>query len=172
MVVDFTNIHEHIISMNEFPLKWRFTDKKYDHLAEIHLDQLQPLDKTASQFLWKFISNSALFENTPFKKDYFRTINRLKIEAGKEADTKKWLYHRGLPFDKKIFLSWQPEEAMIVPWKLLIKYFDSFYYYEDLTVFDQSLSWALLFYHESELYFGSNNEYNLDPALEDYKFIL
>ncbi len=61
-----------------------------------------------------------------------------------------------MPFNKNVFLSWQPEDAMIVPWKLLIKYFDSFYYGgDDLTIIDESLNWSILFYHEDEVYFGA-----------------
>jgi hypothetical protein len=50
---------------------------------------------------------------------------------------------------------------MIVPWKLLIKYFDSFYYpsSDDLTVIDQSLNWALIFMHYDEVYFGTNKDF-------------
>ena len=59
---------------------------------------------------------------------------------------------------------------MIVPWKLFIKYFDSFYL-DDLTLFDQSLTWALLFYHESEIYFGTNNDYEPSEDFAEYQFI-
>ena len=60
---------------------------------------------------------------------------------------------------------------MIVPWKLFIKYFDSFYNSDDLTIIDQSLTWALLFYHESEIYFGTNNDYELSDAFANRQFI-
>ncbi len=50
---------------------------------------------------------------------------------------------------------------MIVPWKLFVNYFDSFYYAgsDDLTIFDESLNWAFLFYHEDEIYFGTNKNF-------------
>ena len=61
---------------------------------------------------------------------------------------------------------------MIVPWKILIKYFDDFFYggSDDLTVIDKSLNWALLFHHESEIYFGSNEKYNLSGSFNDIDF--
>jgi len=92
-------------------------------------------------------------------------------ENGKEI--KKWLYQRGLPFEKLVFLSLQPTEAMIVPWKLLIKYFNSFYYStsDDLTVMDQGLNWALLFYHEDEIYFGTNKGFKPSETFENIDFI-
>ncbi len=160
-MVDFENISEHIIPMEDFRLRWRFTDPKYDQLPGIHLDQLRPLDEEASKFIWNFIEDTNLHAHTPFQKGLFRTIDKMKIWTGNGSEVKKWLYQRGLPFEKQVFLSWQPTEAMIVPWKLLIKYFDSFYYgsADDLTVIDQSLNWALLFYHEDEIYFGTSEEF-------------
>jgi hypothetical protein len=93
---------------------------------------------------------------------------------GNSKEIKKWLYQRGLPFEKNVFLSWQPMDAMILPWKLLIKYFDHFYYYGtsgDLTVIDRKLTWALLFYHEDEIYFGTNNDFRPSETFSDIDFI-
>ncbi len=158
--------------MNEFRLKWRFTEEQYDKLPEQHLAQLMPLDNDAAKFLWDYIVKSGLHNDTPFKKDFFRTIDKAKILINNEAEIKKWLYQRGIPFDKLVYLSWQPTDAMIVPWKLLIKYFDSFYYggSDDLTIIDQSLNWALLFYHEDELYFGTNKDFKPSQMFEDINF--
>ncbi|MGV3632279.1 MAG: DUF2947 family protein [Bacteroidota bacterium] len=157
--VGFDNIYDHIIPMEDFRLKWRFTEEKYDILPDLHLEQLKPLSPEASQFLWNFIREINLHSNLPFKRNLFRTTDKIRIYEGKEKEIKKWLFERGLAFEKDVFLSWQPEDAMIVPWKLFIKYFDSFYYADDLTILDQSLNWALLFYHESEIYFGTNKEF-------------
>ena len=173
MKIDFDDIFEHIIPMDQFQLNWRFTDEKYNKLPKQHLEQLKPLDKEASKFLWDFIANTNLHDDTPFKKDFFRTIDRAKILDGNEKEIKKWLYHRGLPFDKQVYLSWDTENAMIVPWKLVVKYFDSFYYggSDDLTIIDKSLNWALLFFHEDEIYFGTNNEFKPSETYEDIDYI-
>ena len=171
MAVNFDNIYKHVIPINDFRLKWRFTDDKYDKLPDLHLSQLKPLDNLASQFLWDYISQTNLHFDIPFKKDFFKTIDKAKISGDNEKEIKKWLYHRGLPFDKDVFLSWQPTDAMIVPWKLFIKYFNTFYYADDLTVFDESLNWALLFYHEDEIYFGTKTDFKPSEAFEDVNFI-
>jgi hypothetical protein len=41
---------------------------------------------------------------------------------------------------------------------MVVKYWDDFWYpgSDDLTVIDESLAWALLFWHESEAFFGDN----------------
>jgi hypothetical protein len=173
MKVDFENIDSHTIPMTDFPFKWRFIEEAYDQIPDEHLSQIRPLDKEASKYLWDYISQTGLHKDVPFKKDFFRTIDKGKILDGNEKEIKKWLYQRGLPFDKDVYLSWQPTEAMIVPWKILIKYFDSFYYgsSDDLTVIDQSLTWALLFYHEDEIYFGTNKDFEPSKISSDTDFI-
>jgi len=173
MQIGFDNIHEHIIPMTNFPLKWRFTEEKYDKLPMSHLNQLKPLDANASKFLWDYISDTRLHDQVPFKKGFFKSIDKAKILEGNEKEIKKWLYQRGIEFDKEVYLSWQPNEALIVPWKLLIKYFDVFYYpvSDDLTVIDQSLVWALLFYHEDEIYFGTNEFFKPSDSFDDWAFI-
>ncbi len=173
MAVNFENIFNHTIPIDDFRLKWRFTDEKYDKLPNDHLDQLRPLNNDASKFLWDFINQTNLHYEIPFKKDYFRIIDKAKISDNNENEIKKWLYNRGFPFDKLVFLSWQQTDAMIVPWKIFIKYFDSFYYggSDDLTIIDQSLNWALLFYHEDEIYFGTNEKYQPCKTFERFDFI-
>ena len=110
MSIDFDNIFQHVIPMDDFRLKWRFTEEKYDKLPDQHLDQLKPLDNEAAKFLWDYIAKTNLHNNIPFKKDFFRTIDKARISDGNEKEIKKWLYQRGLPFDKPVFLSWQPTD--------------------------------------------------------------
>ncbi|MEO6977025.1 MAG: hypothetical protein ABI113_01565 [Mucilaginibacter sp.] len=173
MKIDFDNISEHVIPMDDFSLKWRFTEEKYDKLPELHLSQLKPLDDNASMFLWHYIAATKLHDNFPFKQDFFRAIDKAKILTGNKSDVMKWLYQRGLAFDKEVYLSWQPSTAMMVPWEMLIKYFDAFYYpsSDDLTVIDQSLTWALLFYHENEIYFGTNKDFVPSETFADIEFL-
>ncbi|MBI4946976.1 MAG: hypothetical protein HY840_11325 [Bacteroidetes bacterium] len=162
--MDFQTIDKHVISMDDFSLKWRFTGKEYDLLSDDHLRQLQPLDKDASLFLANFIDKTNLHQHVPFKKDFFRTIDKAKILQSNEKEIKKWLYHRGLPFGKTVFLSWDNETSMMTTWKFLVKYWECLAYggSDDLTVFDSSLEWGLLFFHEGEIYWGTNK--NFIPA--------
>lgn len=166
MKIDFNNIYDHIISMDKFRMNWRFTDPKYDVLPDIHLNQIKPLDDKAAKFLWDYILFNNLHNDTPFTKGFFRTIDKVLITEDNNNDIKKWLYQRALPFDKDVFLSYQPDTAIIAPWKIVIKYFDSFQYQysDDLTIIDQSLNWALLFFHEGRVYFGTNEDYKLSEA--------
>lgn len=170
MRVSFKNLKKHEISLNQFRLSYRFTEENHKLLPNEHLKQLIPLDAEAAKFLWDFIKETRLHEKVSFKKDFFKTIDKAAILPGNEADIRKWLYRRGFAFEKEVILSWTPTEAMIVPWKLLIKYYHSFFYAgsDDLTVIDYSLNWALLFYHEDEIYFGTNLDFEPSGDFSDY----
>lgn len=173
MQIGFDSILEHVIPISKFPLKWRFTDEQYFVMPQIHLEQLKPLDRDASKFLWDYILVSGLHNDDPFKRGLFSVIDEAKIVEGNENDIRKWLYHRGLPFEKYVYLSWQPDTTMVVPWKIFIKYFDEFYYAiaDDLTIIDKSLNWALLFHHEHEIYFGSNEKFVPENSFNEMDFI-
>ncbi|MFB9842550.1 hypothetical protein [Mucilaginibacter ginsenosidivorans] len=173
MSIGFENLDDHVIPMAEFLLKYRFTDPDYEELPQSHLAQLKPLDTHGSKFLWNYIKEANIHLDFPFKRDLFNVIDKFMITGDDEQETKKWLYKRGFPFDKPVYLSWQPDLAMIIPWELLIKYFDAFYYSiaDDLTVIDQNLNWALLFFHEHEIYFGSNEKYTPHEVSEDTSFL-
>jgi len=60
-----------------------------------------------------------------------------------------------------VYVSWDSQNGAIVPWKILIKYFDVFYYQgsDDLSVFDENLNWALIFAHWETIYFGTKDEF-------------
>ena len=139
MTINFNNIFDDVIPMNEFRLKCRFLNEQYPGLPETHLQQLKPLGKKGAGFLWDYTIQSNLHANTPFKKDFFQKIDKASIHDGKQKELQKWLYDRDFPFDKPVFLSW--------PWKLLVKYFDYFNDCTpgDLTVIDQSFELGIIF---------------------------
>ena len=114
MKIDFNNKINHSVPLDDFRLKWRFTDPKYNLLPDIHLAQLKPLDKEAAKYLSTYISKTDLHADVPFKKDFFRTIDKAKVSDDNQKEIKKWLYQRGLPFDKNVYLCWDEENAMIV----------------------------------------------------------
>ena len=151
------------IPIDQFPLKWRFTDPKYRVLPTIHLAQVKPLASADARRLWDLISKSDLHKDIPFTEGYFRDVDSTTIgdSHGNNVEdnrVRKWLYERRIPFRQRVLLSYQPEWAIETTWKMLIKYWTDFYYpiSDDLTVIDGTFNWALLFFHEHEVFFGSN----------------
>lgn len=147
------------IPMGQFPLKWRFTDPAHTMLPEGHLQQIQPLAPVDARRLWEVTIN--LQRDFPFTSGMFPLVVSTRLdgwsEPTEERRVRKWLYQRGIPFGQHVYLSYQPEWGITTTWKLLVKYWSSFYYpiSDDLTVVDPSLRWAALFFHEHEVFFGT-----------------
>ena len=160
MIVNFKNIKDFVIPMIDFQLNWRFIDKNYNVLPDYHLKGLKPLGKQAAKFLFDYIKTNDLHGDMPFKKSFFKRIDIIEIKENNENEVKNWLFNCGLNSKEEIFLSWDNGTAMIVSFGLLIEYFDDFYYSssDNLTVFQENLDWALLFFHADQIYFGSNKE--------------
>ncbi len=169
----FEDLNKHIIPMTEFTLKWRFTEEKYDCLPEQHLIELKPLDEVGAEFLADYLSDCKIHSEFPFKNGLFRNLDKTEILENKEKNVTKWLYQRAIPFDKEVYLSWDGNNGMVTKWKFVVKYWNSLFYggADDLTIFDQSLEWTLLFFHEDEIHFGTNKDY--EPIAEfDEKLLL
>jgi hypothetical protein len=145
--------------MKQFALKWRFTDPHYRVLPADHLEQVKPLSADSSQRLWDLIR--PLHEDLPFTPGFFRVVESIPLDKGDlEAvrGVRKWLFNWGVPFKSAVHLSYHPESAIEATWKMVVKYWDAFWYpaSDDLTIVDESFAWALLFWHESEAFFGDN----------------
>ncbi len=149
--------------MKEFPIGWRFLEEKFELnvIRDEHKEELKPLNKIGSKFLNNYISTCQIHNDFPLKKGLFN-IEKIQINDN-EKEIKKWLYQRGISFDKKVYLSWDDNCGMVTKWKFVIKYWNSLFYdgHDDLTVFDESLEWILLFFHNSEIFYGTKKKFKL-----------
>jgi hypothetical protein len=171
MKISFENIQDHVLSLDQSPFENWMVDAAKHNIPPAHIQLIQPLDKEAAKFLSDFISSTNLHAQVPFKKGFFRTVEKTFVQVNNQADIKKWLYRRGLKFDKTVYLSWQPDLAAIVPWKMIVKYSEEFAGGgDDLTIFDASLNWAILFYHEGDVFFATNENYEPIKPLSDEEF--
>ena len=76
MEIGFDNILEHVVPMDDFSMKLRFTDENYNQLSQLHLDQLKPLDREASRFLWDYISATNLHNVSLLKEIFLKALIR------------------------------------------------------------------------------------------------
>lgn len=154
--MNFCEIDKHIIPLEKFNLYWRFTDEKYDLLSDDQLQEIKPFGKEASLFLNNFLVEKNIHNQLTFNPDLYSSIDKVKITDGNEKEIKNWLYERDLPLENTVYLSWDGATSMKTKWKFVIDHWNSIYYAgsDDLTIFDESLKWTLLFFHESEIYWG------------------
>ena len=146
------------IPMHEFPLRWRFTDPKYRLLPVAHLAQVKPLDAGSARRLHD-VASRWHYDTHPADGTFVKAA-RTSIEAHTPDETSRvraWLYDRRIQFSQPVFLSWSGDLAALTTWKMVVRYWDAFWYpsSDDLLVFDASQSWALLLWHEEEAFFAS-----------------
>lgn len=147
------------------------TKEDYNALSKEFKDQIWFLDSNSSKFIidfldsTKMISSSIAFdENWPFPKGYFKHVEHT-YDSTNRQEIKKWLFNRGIPFQKEVFIvSYFNDEVVLTTWKMVIK--NDLFYPDDIIIFDSSIDWCLYYYHDGNLYFGSENIYNIE---QDYK---
>lgn len=125
-----------------------------EEISDFHAEQIFYLRKeyvsSLFQYLWTIFPNS----NIIFFRDgdQFQSCESYNyaFDEGDES-VKKWLFHRGIPFQKKTIIA-NESIVFLTSWKLFIKYFGFFEWviHEGLA-FDIDLQWLLSWWHENDI---------------------
>jgi hypothetical protein len=154
-----TTVHQlTTIPMEEFALGWRFTSPRHRALLPAHLRHVKPLDSSSAKHLRDLISHWYPLPSSGHAR--LANIASTRIDAYEPDDVRrirKWLYERALPFKQEVFVLWDSHTAAITTWKMVVRYWDRFWYpsSDDVVVFDASLSWLLFLSHEEEAFFAT-----------------
>ncbi|NCI47018.1 hypothetical protein [Sediminibacterium soli] len=142
-------------------------------IPETHQEQIVFLDKAAEKYIFEFASAAHLVTGgfwDPFAKGNFKTVeeyDELYGMPGSNQDLKKWLFNRGIPFSTWVFVLMDAEPPMMMTWKMMIKYIDHIFFGSDVMIFDKTLNWCLVYFHENRVFFGKDKVY--DPAEDDLR---
>jgi hypothetical protein len=141
----------------------------FDALPETHKAQILFLDKKAEKFLYEYVDNAQMLSNggwAPFEKGIYKTVDQYEHAVDVQGNIpllKKWLYSKGIPFRNEVFVLCDSNpQALLITWKMLIKYSFDIFLIGDAMVFDPSRNWCLFNYHEGQLFFAKDNIY--DPS--------
>jgi hypothetical protein len=155
------------VPLEEWRYAWRF-EQFETPLSRLDRERIRPLSAASSKRIADYLDATDLHRDFPFKKGLFRRIESLALTPVDHQDkllkedqkVKKWLYQRGIPFSAPVFLTYDSSTAVLTTWKMLVRHWRLFYYSisDDLTVCDSSMTWCLLFFHEHELFFGTNKK--------------
>lgn len=150
------------------------SEADFDALPDTHKAQILFLDKTAEKYLLEFVDNAQLISDggwAPFSRGIFKTVELYEYAVDLPENIpllKKWLYEKGIPFRNEVFVLCDSNpQALLMTWKMLIKYAFDIFLIGDTMVFDQSRNWCVFNYHEGQLFFAKDNIY--DPSgMEQY----
>ena len=142
-------------TLDDFPLKWRWTDPNYCVLSAEELALIKPLEKDTANEAWQksllFISKEHDFKPN---KELFKDIE--EIQCSNEKEVEKWLKERIQ--SEYIFVSWQPDVAVIVNSVLFIKYWSEFCYpsSDDVSIWPANEKWVVHYWHEEVFCYGKS----------------
>lgn len=145
-------------SLENFPLKWRWTDANYNVLPKDDLSFILPLNNDAAKIVDDVSNSCYSSENNNFTpcNEKFEDIE--SIGCNNNESINDWLSNR--MFGDNIVISWSPTMAVITLPKVFIKYWDDFCYpsSDDVSIWPESEEWVLHYTHSNLFWFGRAKE--------------
>jgi hypothetical protein len=142
------------VAMEESAIRWRFVDPRYRVVSAGDLGRIEALDGGSAR--WLLEVTRPWYREQPFTHGWFADVVSTSIDTNDAEDVRrvrKWLYRCGVPFGRRVLLSWDEREAARTTWKMVVKHWDVMWWpSDDLVVFDESLSWGVFFWHEGEVF--------------------
>lgn len=175
-MISLDNIESHTIpAMGHYNIFG--SPAELEAMPTTHQQQLFLLDPAANTYIYEMLGVMRLLSGgfwDPFKEKNFKEVETYVHFPAAEADRqaiKKWLYKRGIPFSRKVFVLPDGEEnAVYTSWKMLLHYSPALFIATDIVVFDAGFNWCLVYFHEGKMFFGKNIHHDLtnDRLLMEY----
>ena len=159
----------------DFPQSWTFlwSPEEANKISDEYKDQIHFLNEEGTEFVRNYLISSNMITHnygadySPFTKGYFNIEKKFIVREDCETEIKKWLFNLGIPFDKYVFINTDHSgKAVMLTWKMVIKYWEGLFFAEDLTIFDGSLNWGLHYSHDDELFFGKEKIFDSNAKIE------
>ena len=140
-------------SIDSFPLKWRWTDSRWNKLSNDALDFIQPLSESKSrelcQYSLRFSNHSGLIESL------FEHISQIET-SDESPEIRQWLLDRSSDLNQTVVVSWDNELAALASWRVFCEYWNDFCYpsSDDVAIFPLSGEWMLFYSHDEYFIYG------------------
>jgi hypothetical protein len=136
-----------------FPLKWRWTDSRWNKFPDDALNEIQPLTETKALGLYQY---SLQFEDQSGPiKSLFEHIEQVNADAETWV-IQHWLITCSSNLNQTVIVSWDNRLAALVKWRVFCEYWDDFCYSasDDVAIFPLSEEWMLFFSHREHFDFA------------------
>jgi hypothetical protein len=144
------------VSLDSFPLKWRWTDSRWSELPPEALSTIRPLAEAKAHEIFRV--SSGYYKDEGLDESVFGGVVQTRAESGGDSfpGVQRWLSAQVPDKSREVILSWNPGRAAVVAWETFCRYWDDFCYpgADDVAIFPQDEEWALLYHHEEYFFFG------------------
>jgi hypothetical protein len=139
--------------LDDFPLRWRWTDEKWNVLPDEALKSIRPYTDLGArkilEFSLKFGDAKGLF------RSHFEKVERFKTNVDSTLVT-KWLRKSISSQPVQVVVSWDHHHAVLVDWNVFCEYWDDFCYpsSDDVAILPTDMKWVLFYFHDEHFELG------------------
>jgi hypothetical protein len=144
------------MTIREHPLAWRWTDPKYALLPDSTLAQMQPIEPEEAA---RLCTHSLTLAGENGLAPNVFTITSVCAEGFSQEAGCRWLRECQPDLSVHVVISWDQDTAIRTTWEVFTAHWDDFCYpsSDDVVVWSESDTWAILYHHEHEFQFGKRS---------------
>jgi hypothetical protein len=142
------------VSIEDFPLKWRWADEKWSKLPLEILQQIKPL--TDAKALEVFELHISLYRSNQLDTELFEGVDEFDAEAGSTQDTGEWLKQKIGLTSTDLVLSWDRSTAVVTTSQVFCDHWHDFCYpaSDDVSISTLGMDYLLSYHHNEVFCFG------------------
>ncbi len=141
-----------------------FVGDEYLPLSPNHCERIKLLSRVDALRIWDWMPlRHRNFWPSPKPTFTHQDSLLLKWDRDEDPEVRDWLWGRGIPFGREIFILHDDRRTVIqTDWKMLVRYWDAFSWSVgvEALVIDRSLTWCCHLHHESVLIFETFDKAN------------
>ena len=148
-----------LVPLDSYWLSYRWTDSRNTPLPASDLAEIRPLTEGKAREIWRNIAPAAGFlylnERVATPRLFRERIIELSAEGGVD-DVRAKLQDLIPEANSSVIVSWEPDKAVVVSWRVFREYWDDFCYpsSDDVAIAPLSAAWLLVYSHEERFIFG------------------
>jgi len=149
-----TLTQDDFLAFDEFDLKWRFTEERYNCLPARDIALIRPLTgRNAKRF---YLYSEKYLGNATLKKSEFSTIESFATPLDDE-EARNWLRARPVRPDTTVAVCWDRTNCVITLWRIFCTYWDDFCYpsSDDILIWSSQENWLLYYCHHEVFEYGT-----------------
>jgi len=131
------------MTVQEFPLAWRWTQPSHSVLPPEVLGDIRPLSAAdAARIITRFPDNGASALSHVASQTHCEEVSR-------------WIRHVQSDLRARVYIRWSRELAVETSWEIFTAYWEDFCYpsSDDVTIRPVSGTWQLFYHHYEQLEF-------------------